>query len=324
NSLSQYGAYAPHDLTGNLAASWHTYNFAKLPNAAAWDAKVGIPTANVPLVAGELGEDDCGTGFLEQVLPWLDARGASYLGWAWNTWGRCDGPVLITDYDGTPSTMGQALHDHLAQLGPAPLAAPADAPTAPDPTPAALAAPGGGSDRQAGALVLYGDQIAPPFWDGTFGANAKNPCDSQHAFAGRCAYALALGSWGGLDIGRDDGFTTTGYTRLEWAFNSQGQPLTDFAVQLTSLADRQTIQAIPLDQAQVLADLGDGWLRLAVPMSDLNPDNAIAYEVQLRNESGHDLSTIYLDNLQLAPGGVGDALATGARAASPEAAQATR
>jgi endoglucanase len=324
NSLSQYGAYAPRDLTGNLAASWHTYNFAKLPNAAAWDAKVGIPTANVPLVAGELGEDDCGTGFLEQVLPWLDARGASYLGWAWNTWGRCDGPVLITDYDGTPSTMGQALHDHLAQLGPASLAAPGETTSAPAAAPAAVATPGTANDRQAGALVLYGDQIAPPFWDGTFGANAKNPCDRQTHVEGRCAYALAFGSWGGLDIGRDDGFTTTGYARLEWAFNSQGQPLANFAVQLTALADSQAIRAIPLDQARVLADLGDGWLRLAVPLSDLNPEHATAYEVQIRNVSGHDLGTIYLDDLQLAPGGVGDALATGARAAGPDAAQAAR
>src|SRR5947209_16531258 len=48
-------------------------------------------------------------------MPYLDGLGQSYVAWAWNPFG-CGFPYLITDYDGTPSEMGQAFKDHLAAL----------------------------------------------------------------------------------------------------------------------------------------------------------------------------------------------------------------
>ena len=52
-------------------------------------------------------------------MGWLDAHGASYLAWTWDTWGGC-GPVLITDYNGKPTAYGAGFRDHLAATAPAP------------------------------------------------------------------------------------------------------------------------------------------------------------------------------------------------------------
>ena len=42
--------------------------------------------AHVPVVTGELGEDDCAHGCVDQYMAWADSQGISYPGWAWDTW----------------------------------------------------------------------------------------------------------------------------------------------------------------------------------------------------------------------------------------------
>jgi hypothetical protein len=199
-------------------------------------------------------------------------------------------------------------------LGAAPLA----------PLPGSTAAAGEGAtepgedplpvDVPPGALVFYDDTIRAPFLAGPFGVNGQDPCDRRARAGGTCSYALVFSSWGGIGIGRDDGFATDGYDRLVWAFNAHGQPLTSFAVALTALEDGRPIRAIPLDQARVDADLGDGWLRLSLPLSALNPDSVAVHEIVLRNVSGRDLGVAHLDDLWLVPGGLGVALPAGALA----------
>lgn len=315
NSFSRFRAYAPRDPVGNLAASFHAYNFMLAADEARWDARVGIPTAGVPLIATEVGQDDCKTDFVERALRWLDAREASYIGWTWNTWARCDGSVLIDDYDGTPSSTGRSLRDHLAKLGPAPLA----------PLPGAGSRVGAGAVEPAqgsppsivppGALVLYDDVVRPPFQDGPFGVNNRQPCDRRTRLGGQCAYGLVFSSWGGIGIGQAAGFRTTGYDRLVWAFNAQGQPLEGFSIAMTSPDDGRAFRAVSLDQADVAADLGQGWLRLSLPLDLLNPADREVREVVLRNVTGRDLSAVYFDDLWLVPGNLGSALTTGAKAA---------
>ncbi len=130
NTLSQWLAYKPVDPLNNLAADWHAYNFGWYTTEADWERVLGPTAARIPLVAGEIGQDDCGTWFVERAMAWLDGKGAGYLGWTWNVWGGCD-PTLITDYSGSPTAMGRALRDHLAALAVAP----------PPPTPTATTAP---------------------------------------------------------------------------------------------------------------------------------------------------------------------------------------
>ncbi len=115
-TLSRWLQYRPLDSANQVAASWHSYNFSSCSSVACWDANVAPTLAQVPVVTGEIGENDCATGYVTPLMSWLDARGASYLGWTWDTWDCRSGPALITDYSGSPTAYGAGLRDHLAQL----------------------------------------------------------------------------------------------------------------------------------------------------------------------------------------------------------------
>ena len=41
-----------------------------------------------PVVFGELGETDCGDGYIDAMMGWADAHGIGYLGWAWDATSR--------------------------------------------------------------------------------------------------------------------------------------------------------------------------------------------------------------------------------------------
>ncbi len=117
NDLSGWLAHRPSDPIGQLAASFHVYNFNACKDAACWASHVA-PVANaVPLVTGELGEDDCAHEFVGTFMPWADARGVSYLGWTWNTSDCKKGPALITSYDGTPTPFGVGMKAHFLSVG---------------------------------------------------------------------------------------------------------------------------------------------------------------------------------------------------------------
>jgi hypothetical protein len=75
----------------------------------------------VPVVFGELGETDCGHGYIDTMMGFADAHGISYLGWAWDAvaqggWTCTGGPSLILDYSGTPTAYGVGFRDHFRAL----------------------------------------------------------------------------------------------------------------------------------------------------------------------------------------------------------------
>ncbi|MFI1708132.1 cellulase family glycosylhydrolase [Streptomyces griseoruber] len=116
NDLSQWLTYKPTDPTGNLAAAYHVYNFNSCASESCWNSTLAPVAAQVPLVAGEIGENTCSHAFVDQVMKWFDDRDLSYLGWTWNTWDCSSGPSLISSYDGTPTAYGTGLRDHLRAL----------------------------------------------------------------------------------------------------------------------------------------------------------------------------------------------------------------
>ncbi|MFE2581774.1 cellulase family glycosylhydrolase [Streptomyces sp. NPDC059378] len=116
NDLSQWLTYRPTDPAGNLAAAYHVYNFNTCASESCWNSTLAPVAAQVPLVAGEIGENTCSHAFVDQVMKWFDAHGLSYLGWTWNTWDCSSGPSLISAYDGTPTSYGAGLRDHLRAL----------------------------------------------------------------------------------------------------------------------------------------------------------------------------------------------------------------
>jgi hypothetical protein len=114
NDLTGWLAHVPPDPLGQITASFHLYNFNPCVDARCWDAQIAPVAARVPVVTGELGENDCGRSLLDAYLPWADAHRVSYLGWSWNPWDCAKGPALISGYDGAPTGFGQGLRDHLA------------------------------------------------------------------------------------------------------------------------------------------------------------------------------------------------------------------
>ncbi|MDX3577086.1 cellulose binding domain-containing protein [Streptomyces sp. FL07-04A] len=116
NDLGQWLTRKPTDPTGNLAAAYHVYNFNSCADESCWNSTLAPVAAQVPLVAGEIGENTCSHGFVDRVMKWFDDRGLSYLGWTWNAWDCSTGPSLISAYDGTPTAYGSGLRDHLRAL----------------------------------------------------------------------------------------------------------------------------------------------------------------------------------------------------------------
>jgi len=114
NDLTQWLKYEPYDPDHNLAASWHSYNFNPCVTASCWDSQVAPVIAKVPVIVGEMGENDCADTYIGPLMQWLDARSASYLAWAWNVDFTCaDGPGLITSYTGTPTPYGAGYQSQL-------------------------------------------------------------------------------------------------------------------------------------------------------------------------------------------------------------------
>jgi len=118
NNLTGWLQYRPHDPAHNLAAAWHSYNFNACVTEACWNQQIAPVIARVPLIVGELGENDCAGGYIGPLLSWLDQHRTSYLAWTWNTWDCSSGPALISNHDGTPTPYGAAYRTHLQSLTP--------------------------------------------------------------------------------------------------------------------------------------------------------------------------------------------------------------
>ena len=125
NDLDGWLSHMPTDPDNNLAASWHSYNFNACSTASCWNSQIAPVAAKVPLIAGEIGENDCADSYVTPLMKWLTSKDASFLAWTWNTDFNCaTGPGLITNYNGQPTGFGagveSALHDmasHALSLG---------------------------------------------------------------------------------------------------------------------------------------------------------------------------------------------------------------
>jgi len=117
NNLTGWLSHEPVDPDHNLAASWHSYNFNACSTKACWNSQIAPVAAKVPLIAGEIGENDCAGSYVNRLTTWMDSKSASYLAWTWNSDFNCwSGPGLITNYNGDPTPFGAAYESHLRSV----------------------------------------------------------------------------------------------------------------------------------------------------------------------------------------------------------------
>jgi len=122
NTLDQWLVFKPSDPQNNLAASWHSYANEYCSAQTCWDSQIAPVMAQVPLIAGEIGEGDCAHTFIDPLMNWLDSHNGNYLAWAWATYDCSSFPSLISNYNGTPTNFGVGFQQHLASLStPTPL-----------------------------------------------------------------------------------------------------------------------------------------------------------------------------------------------------------
>ena len=117
NDLDGWLSHEPVDPDHNLAASWHSYNFNACSTEACWTSQIAPLIAKVPLIAGEIGENNCADNYISSLTSWLNSKDASYLAWAWNTDFNCySGPGLINNYDGAPTAYGAGYESDLHSI----------------------------------------------------------------------------------------------------------------------------------------------------------------------------------------------------------------
>jgi hypothetical protein len=115
--MSQWLSYKPND--SQIVAKNHRYRIGACNDVNCWNSEYLPIAQQVPLVTGEMGEDEhdvtCVHAFIDEYMAWADPNRVGYLAWTWNTWtGYC--MALITSYDGTPSAYGEHYKNHLAPL----------------------------------------------------------------------------------------------------------------------------------------------------------------------------------------------------------------
>lgn len=85
----------------NVAYDSHPFDYGnKQPDD--WYRAFGHTATRYPVIVGEFGSYNCGTGYIEQAINYFKSQNISWLAWTWQT-GSCSGPSLLADWSGKPS-----------------------------------------------------------------------------------------------------------------------------------------------------------------------------------------------------------------------------
>ncbi len=123
NDASRFVELLPSDPLGGIVLDGHVYSFSLCSAEPCLSDTFGAAAQTVPVIMGEIGENDCSGDFTAALIQWLDEWNMSYLIWSWNAWGICPsepgvlvdnqfvGPDLLASYDGTPNAYGARMRD---------------------------------------------------------------------------------------------------------------------------------------------------------------------------------------------------------------------
>jgi endoglucanase len=113
---SEWLRYEPRDPLHQLAATFHVYDdHSACTEESCWNSTLLPIAAQVPVVNDEFGEVRCGEpssiAWLNRWMSYATAHGFSMLAWTWDAWPEAcsKGPVLITNFNGSPTPFGAAV-----------------------------------------------------------------------------------------------------------------------------------------------------------------------------------------------------------------------
>lgn len=107
----------------NILYGTHPFEHGdKLPGT--WPTSFGDTANSYPVIATEFGQYDCGTGYNSQAIAYFEQLHISWLAWEWgvsNVANPCDpklaqGPFLLADWFGTPSSYGQFIKQQMLKV----------------------------------------------------------------------------------------------------------------------------------------------------------------------------------------------------------------
>jgi endoglucanase len=123
-------ANMPTDPLNQLVISFHTYSWTACATTSCWNTVLqAAQAANLPIITGEVGEDDCSDNYINSYMDWADQNFISYLAWSWeinyatscSTSDSGNTLQLLENYSGTPSPVSPEAADlkaHLIQENP--------------------------------------------------------------------------------------------------------------------------------------------------------------------------------------------------------------
>jgi hypothetical protein len=107
NNLSGWLSHPLFDPKHQLVAGFHVYPQNLCVTSKCWSATVGSVSKSVPVIATEVGEDDCSGSFFTKFFDWANSRRISVLAWTWNDNQGCRS--LIRQPDSGATTYGLAV-----------------------------------------------------------------------------------------------------------------------------------------------------------------------------------------------------------------------
>lgn len=107
--LAYTAGFRPHGQ--NLAYAAHIYDQVSNATPANWPKDFATLALTYPVVATEFGDvsHQCGTAWLNQLMPYLAAHTAGWLFWAWDVGSNCERPDTLDSWAGTPNAYGAAI-----------------------------------------------------------------------------------------------------------------------------------------------------------------------------------------------------------------------
>lgn len=145
-------------------------------------------------------------------------------------------------------------------------------------------------------LTIYTNSVLTPFTNTWYGVSAHNACDTSIYISATCSYSVNYNGWGGIDFNTATLNTST-YQNVVFNVYLNNQPITDLSVVM--LNNNTSGPTIALKTNNIIATPVTGWYTIAVPVSQLNPNNIAVTTIRLRNTQSAALLKINYDDIYL-------------------------